>query len=228
VNVLARDAHGLQVHSGMWNALHSQKQPIKTVISKVKEILRTQKGVQDVILCGHSLGGGYAILTALAMLKQEVKVTAVLTFGAPQVVVPDRSVNLWNALNAITTLFVNSYDVIPRLPSGLPDGFKMQGPLFAAVKWNLECGEKCVKNFQGIVQKLSGHDCQVVAKYDTIGTLVFITEGTRRVMKVASAADKSHREMLNSLPDDARGFLMQQHSMDAYVLIVKYICGDGQ
>merc|ERR1712196_83016 len=59
-NFLSAEAHGLNVHSAMWNAL---RQPGHSVFEALRRQLSGSE--EDVILCGHSLGGAYAILTAL-------------------------------------------------------------------------------------------------------------------------------------------------------------------
>merc|ERR1712232_1436953 len=121
--------HGLRVHGGMHNTLHQQNHHTsKLLIEKVQRMLEVP-GFEEVVLCGHSLGGGYALLLALDMMQAGINVTAVKTFGAPQVVVPDRQNPYWKQLNDIATLYINSYDLVPRLLS--------------SEKWVVELLPKC-------------------------------------------------------------------------------------
>ena len=71
----------------------------------------------NVVLCGHSLGGGYAILRGLELLHMGVDQHAIVMHGALQVIKPDFNSELWGRLNEVTTLYVNGFDVVPRLPS---------------------------------------------------------------------------------------------------------------
>merc|ERR1712032_1606327 len=132
------------------------------------------------------------------MLQIGMEVTAVVTFGAPQVVVPDRNNSMWHALHARTTLYINSYDIIPRLPSCLEwlfDAVPRSGALsksLGMIKVGVDLGD-CPES------KL-GHQKEIMAEYDTVGTLVFVREDSRFARKVPTAADLTHREVLSSLP----------------------------
>ena len=106
------------VQGGMWTALHSQK---KATAERIKDELMTEINALNsdmkIVLCGHSLGGGYAILCGLELLHMGVKIDAIVAHGAPQVITPDYSIDLWRRLNDITTVYINGFDVVPRLPS---------------------------------------------------------------------------------------------------------------
>jgi pimeloyl-ACP methyl ester carboxylesterase len=80
-----------------------------TALAKEKERM--------IVLCGHSLGGGNAELCGLELLKEEFPVSAIVAHGAPQVIQPDPSNLLWLKMSTITTVYVNNFDVVPRLPS---------------------------------------------------------------------------------------------------------------
>ena len=99
----------------------------------------------SVCVCGHSLGAGYAVLTAASLLSvvEELSCLAqpqgkkqtphaglaektplrVVTFGQPQVFAaldsssPLEGNAVWRALHAVTVNVVNRHDMVPRLPS---------------------------------------------------------------------------------------------------------------
>ena len=107
------------VHGGAWNALHSVDDMATDEIKVILEAAITTNPNIKVVLCGHSLGGAYAILCALELLHEDdgVKVDHVIGHGPPQVIKPNTANKVWNELNRITTIYVNEYDVVPRLPS---------------------------------------------------------------------------------------------------------------
>ena len=80
-----KESLDLEVHSGMWGALHVKK---NGVAEQIMAELREVGGGREVVVCGHSLGGGYALLLALEMLQRNMKVSAVISHGGPQVIVP--------------------------------------------------------------------------------------------------------------------------------------------
>jgi hypothetical protein len=107
------------VHGGAWNALHSYRDMVTDNIKGILKAAIADKPSINVVLCGHSLGGAYAILCALELLHGDegVKVDHVIGHGAPQVIEPNTANKVWNELNLITTIYINEYDVVPRLPS---------------------------------------------------------------------------------------------------------------
>ena len=108
------DSIELRVHGGIWCALHSTKH---SVVDEIILLLQTQPVDKRVVLCGHSLGGGMALVSALELLCRGCKVDAVIAHGSPQVVVPDYTNCWWLALNGLATVYVNQWDLVPRLPS---------------------------------------------------------------------------------------------------------------
>lgn len=215
-------AHGVRVHSQMWAALHQRHDDVtNSVMQKVRELRADRE--DHVVLCGHSLGGGYATLCALDLLHEGVHVSAVRAFGAPQVVVPDWDLPVWRKLQAITTVFINAYDAIPRLPSCLPwisealPRCISLGPVAGALvsRWKLQ--ERICENLQG-----KEH---ILRLYGTVGTLAFIAEGAQRPRLVASAADGSHRALLEALPDPIGKFICDQHTIEAYVTVISGLRG---
>ena len=76
------------------------------------------RDVVVLVVCRHSLGGGYAQVMAVHLLIREVDVAAVRTFGAPHVLVPQREFcgKLHSKLHSITQHWVHDWDPVPRLP----------------------------------------------------------------------------------------------------------------
>ena len=122
------------VHSGMWAATHmehgeSDEANVSSIIKNQLELKKNQETQEkqekqkNLYLCGHSLGAGFALMTALDLLHDDDTSTRwnihVRTFGAPQVLYqkPGHESDLWNRLHQCTTSYVSSYDIIPRLPS---------------------------------------------------------------------------------------------------------------
>lgn len=116
---------------------------------------------------------------------------------------------------------MNSYDIVPRLFSflhwideAIPKSdvlAKQYGPfkIRLAVEAYLR---KAVKD--KAVRKAMG-------AYDTVGTLVFITQGSRFTQRVPTdIAKRSHRQTLGKLPDEIGPFIFDQHHMAAYSSIV--------
>jgi len=69
---------GLQVHCGIWSSLHGVANQFAALMRLLQNALQTKHDSSHVVLCGHSLGGGYAILTALEMLHFGHTVTSSL------------------------------------------------------------------------------------------------------------------------------------------------------
>jgi len=217
--------HCLRVHGGMWNALHQTRENSRHhTFEKVRKVIRGHRrrhqGLKNVVLCGHSLGGGYAILVALEMLYNDLDVTAVLTFGAPQVIVPERENPLWQRLNAITSLFINAYDAFPRVPSCLNWVFDTIPKALKAKELKWSCGGLYVSiDTSEKLEKALGHHRKAAADYDTVGTLSFICSGSRSTRRVASTDDQ-HWNVLSALPEPVGPFVLEQHSMSNYVQLI--------
>ena len=69
----------------MWAALH-QDYNGPSIFERVVERLAGLSSLLPVVVCGHSLGGGYAALCGLELLSRSAPVVAVHGFGAPQVI----------------------------------------------------------------------------------------------------------------------------------------------
>lgn len=116
-------------HAGMWTALSRAVGAIITELNRV-----THAGGNDqifqLVVAGHSLGGGYSQMFALDLLQAAenaprlfdrvpthmgVELHAMYTFGAPQVIRGMKSSLAWARLAERTTMFVHGCDVVPRL-----------------------------------------------------------------------------------------------------------------
>jgi len=78
---------GLKVHSGMWSSLHTSGGAAEQIITELETLLKT-RGSPKIIICGHSLGGGCAVLLGLELLARGMRVDEVISHGGPMVVVP--------------------------------------------------------------------------------------------------------------------------------------------
>eukprot|EP00927_Polykrikos_kofoidii_P061209 TRINITY_DN56075_c0_g1_i1.p1 TRINITY_DN56075_c0_g1~~TRINITY_DN56075_c0_g1_i1.p1 ORF type:complete len:870 (-),score=146.02 TRINITY_DN56075_c0_g1_i1:314-2890(-) len=212
--------YDLRVHAGMWTALHKRDHHVvDSVIAEVRAARRSRNDWQmcRVVLCGHSLGGGYALLTALDMLHRGMQVTQVVTFGAPQVVVRDPDVLLWQKLNEIATLYVNAFDVVPRLPSCLNWVFEVLptalalGTRFGSVRSGVDLREMLTHLL--IKRKAT------LSKYDTAGSMLFVTTSSTTAMRVPNSQDNSHRKILGDAPETVETFIFEHHAMAEYLAI---------
>ena len=94
----------------------------------MQEIRSVRAKGEPLILCGHSLGGGYALVMATHLLATHLldkgavwaDVTAVRTFGAPHAlgVLHDESADrtLLERLHKISIHWVHEWDPVPRIP----------------------------------------------------------------------------------------------------------------
>ncbi|CAE7202007.1 yiaY [Symbiodinium natans] len=110
--------HG--VHSGIANAVEQEGDEVDHVVEDILQVVSEHRDAgEPLVLCGHSLGGGYAQVMAVHLLRRDVSVSAVRTSGAPHVLVPPRAgapQQLWQRLHAITQHWVHDWDPVPRLP----------------------------------------------------------------------------------------------------------------
>ena len=100
----------LDVNHYLWNALHSKKNGVaEQIIRKLAAFAG-----RNLVICGHSLGGGFATLFALELLQRGKAICAVISHGGPQVVVPNPENPLWKALNDVAIVYVNEFDIVPH------------------------------------------------------------------------------------------------------------------
>lgn len=213
--------HGVRVHSGMWAVLTQRRHHlINDILHSARDLFKERPGLKDLVLCGHSLGGSYAILCALGLLHRGIAVSAVRTFGACQAVVPDWDSKIWCQLNAVTAMFVNSFDFVARMPScvdWVSEVLPRSGTLgrsFGPLRLRVNLQEQ----FTGIMRGAE----KVLCDYDQVGTLAFITQGSRSIRWVPISRDGSHRRHLQWQPECPGAFIFEHHSSIAYRAIV---CG---
>ena len=74
------------VHGGIWNALHFADNEATDEIKIILKAAIADNPKIEVVVCGHSLGGAYAILCALELIHEDdpVKVDHVISHGPPQ------------------------------------------------------------------------------------------------------------------------------------------------
>jgi hypothetical protein len=235
---------GLQVHGTMWASLHSSaKSTADQLLEQLEPFVHRSSPNSadgqpiDLILTGHSLGGGFALLVALELIARGMKrggessyeahvagaeATSgvdwrfnplVLTFGAPMVVVPDTSNELWNALNERAFLFVNAWDIIPRMPSAevwlfdvLPRATGVLGSVWGAE----QMAEKHLRPAFGCLET-----------YDTCGTMIFLDNeqpgAFTFVASDGSGRHGAHREMLNLPPPSLGSHVIKHHDARRYI-----------
>lgn len=214
--------HGLQAQAGIWLALTQQKHHALNIIAQeIAKLQKKQPGLRQLVLCGHSLGGGYAILAGLDMLARGFDVSSVVTFGAPQVLVPDKENAIWQRLNGLTTVYVNGWDCVPRLPS-------CQNWIFSVVKGSLsektaiEVGPlRFGINAAGhIIDKFEPHRA-VFADFDVTGTLVFVRAGSRKAVVVPNTPDGKQHELLSVEPPTHGAFVLDHHLVTGYLSTIR-------
>ncbi|KAJ9454006.1 hypothetical protein DIPPA_02639 [Diplonema papillatum] len=113
---------GARYHSGFYSAVQPELVGILRVCNVI--LMDDANCVEDVVFCGHSLGGAYATVAALELAaspfwKAEKRPEAV-TFGAPLVVTQSANghANVPSALLGCMprmTHFVANYDIVPRM-----------------------------------------------------------------------------------------------------------------
>jgi len=206
-------SHGLGVHCGMWTALRQRTPEADIIRDKVQSEL--QASPKKLIFCGHSLGGGYALLTGLDFLELGEEVDAVITFGAPQVLVPEDSSELWHQLRKITRQFVNSYDIVPRLPSCTP-WLKMLPDM--SIDFRKLVKVKAPEWIRTLVCKaLDRENLSVLESFGTVGEVIFISEGVQHVR----FAGFDSTVLAETPPNGMEFFVLEQHSMANYLQILR-------
>jgi hypothetical protein len=85
---------------------------LSTLTAKLLDI-----GPENIVLCGHSLGDGYAMITAAELLQQGLPVSSIYTFGAPMVFAKKNQEiehPIWQQLHEKTHALVFNCDIVPR------------------------------------------------------------------------------------------------------------------
>lgn len=212
---------GLEVQGTMWISLTQWRHHTLDMINaQVSKLQSARPELEHVVICGHSLGGGYATLSALYRLQKCLLVTRVLAFGSPQVVVPQRDHPLWQKLNEMSTLYINEWDMVPRLPSCQNWLFKLL-PESLPHKLALKIGLLHI-GFKGggaAIDKFFKNK-EVFADYDAVGRLVFLRQGSRKVFSVENTQGGLHWELLSTEPPEAGSFIMENHEVSQYQSVI--------
>lgn len=212
---------GLEVQGGMWMSLTQRRHHTLDMINaQVSKLQTSRPELQKVFICGHSLGGAYATLAALYRLQKGLPVTQVLSFGSPQVVVPQRAHPLWQKLNALSTLYINEWDMVPRLPSCqnwlfnlLPDSLPHKLAVnIGALHIGFKGGGAAIEHFF--------KSKEVFADYDACGQLVFMRQGSRKVFSVDNTDEGIHWELLSTEPPEAGSFIIDNHDVFQYHCVI--------
>lgn len=213
--------HGLTVQGTMWLSLTQRKNHTLNAINDlIAQLQRESPKLQKVVICGHSLGGSYAILAGLYRLHLKLPVTSIISFGGPQVVIPDWNLPIWYELNNITSTYIHSWDVVPRLPS-CPNWLFDILPRSLPSKVGVSLGGLHVGFKAGgdIINHFKDHQ-GVFDSYDAVGTIIFIRRGSRKVIALKNSIDGRHRKLLCAEPDEPGGFILEHHAAHLYSGII--------
>jgi len=225
---------GIGVHSGMYAALQQDGQHVNVLEEVLKELNKHRQWHEHLILSGHSLGGGYAQIVALHLLHREahdsyhsaglLKSTAgfgniqVHTFGAPHVVVPPPSpwavaeFALWRELESRSTLWVNSWDPVPRLPM-CADWLKLSVEAYIF--------KVCLR------PEIVDTRVSMLSKYDVTGNVVMVSKtpnGACQARSKDACLQITQKELLSEVPPEVlrtAGRLRAYHSMAEYLSIAE-------
>lgn len=183
----------------------------------VRLIREREPNLRHLVICGHSLGGGSAIITALDALYEGVHDLSVVTFGAPHVVVPPRQRHpLWDALDGRATLYVRAWDAVPRLPSclGWVDNVlpRCTNTDDSLLGWQI--------NVSGLLPARLGGLRATFAIYDTVGTVVILVAGSQKVRRLLSK-DPERRRLLEMEPPAPGPFVLKHHPINEYLNILE-------
>ena len=238
---------GLEVHTAMWGSLHraGDNGVVNQIQTKLSSFDWRDKRL---ILCGHSLGAGYAILCGLDLLHRFSTGTAIqrdivssmgiYAHGSPQVIIPQYENLLWQRLNAAVTVYVNEWDAVPRLPAcenWIDDVLLSKAVLTAVLQKEatkkkgravgLVAGLVAGSFREGLLQQAKKY--WISSKYRHIGTVMFISKHVCGAMSVPSFSPNCDdpgavcHQQLCKVPDPLGAFVIEQHrGWGAYPTIV--------
>ena len=216
--------HCIGVHGGMAHALEQDGDEVSNVVNDVLGALKQHHRVgEQLVLCGHSLGGGYAQIMALHLLSRKLSVSAVRTFGAPHVLVPpkNRSSQMWQKLHAITQHWVHDWDPVPRLPlcqdwllGVLP---KLKHEVTEGVRIGI-----AQKYIAGLHQSCNGTRARLLEKYDVVGQVMLVSLTSSVAYRASEGAPL--KKLLSEKPPEpvmTLSKLPAYHSMQDYFQIAQ-------
>jgi len=212
---------GLGLHPGMYAALE-QEAPHLNVLQEILSALQCYRQESEpLVLCGHSLGGGYAQIVALHLLHGghvEHSKMKVQTCGAPHIVIPPQeedsgaAKDLWHLLSSCSEHLVNAWDPVPRLPlcsKWLTDVIPKLGVERCGFKFSLE------------LDFVNEEQVSLLLKYDVAGKVVMAGKGISEACCRASACQQSQKDLLSEVPPRE---VMTVQRLPAYHSMADYLC----
>ena len=220
--------YGIGVHGGIAHALEQEGDEVNHVVHDVLQVLDKHRlPGEQLVLCGHSLGGAYAQVMAVHLLSRKVEVTALRTFGAPHVLVPPKpqeSPRLWQKLNSITQHWVHDWDPVPRLPlckTWLVDVLpKLKCEIVQGVRLGMSQKER-----EKLQQSYDDSRAKLLDKYDVAGEVVLVSKATGLALGASEDALPS-KELLSEEPPKAvmtTSRLPAYHNMEDYFQIARML-----
>ncbi|CAE7260280.1 unnamed protein product [Symbiodinium natans] len=215
--------HGIGVHGGMAHTLEQEGDDINHVVKDVLQALDRHRGIgEPLVLCGHSLGGGYAQVMAVHLLSRDVRISAVRTFGSPHVLVPmsPQPGQLWQRLHAITLHWVHDWDPVPRLPlckSWLVDVLPRLKQEFGGTV-RVGMASNLIKQFQNDYDDRRAH---LLEKYDVVGEVLLVSLNSGLACRGKEGAAPLKELLAEKPPEAVMTFsrLPAYHSMRDYLQI---------
>ena len=233
--------HCVGVHSGIASVLTDpHNNVIEQIDSKLKELCAR---TVPIVLCGHSLGGGYAQVAACHLVHMGWKVAAVRTFGSlhplapfpgssrvscfrklfPSLIMSRCDVKCkWTLDKLIPVMqhYVHAWDPIPRV--------------LVCRKWR----EKVLPNFKlkvlgvhielvpagKLIEDASKSVLKQLEKYDVFGEVVMVSAGSPTAF-VRASKGTSLKELLGEAPPQSitHEELFSYHRMADYLSILERV-----
>ena len=204
------------------------------MLNDVLEALQHRRVGERLVLCGHSLGGGYAQVMAVHLLSRRVQVAAVRTFGAPHVFVPPEqeegeereASQLWKQLCSISQHWVQDWDPIPRLPLCKTWMTKV------LPKLKLEPVEEILVGIAKTLlranqQNYNGAKVSLLERFDVAGEVVLVSKAPISA-HIAPETGAPQKELLSEKPPEASmtlNKLNEYHDMKEYLQIARLLTG---
>ena len=190
--------------------------------AQLRGLPRSKKERRHLVLTGHSLGGGYAVLAGLELLAWGAANDSgefwldprIVTFGSPMVLnTPEKDENtkLWSSLGKRTVSFVHAWDWVPRFPSC--ERYVVDA--LALVEKNIGFGVHVgiARNF---VKEHMKPILGTVPGYAPCGTLMFFDDsnpGQVMTLDFDSWGPKSQLVILGRAPLSPGSFVLKQHAI---------------
>ena len=205
---------GLRLHCSIWASMHSHECGVTDQVAAA--LSHCSHPIDRLVLIGHSLGGGYAVLAALELFERISRggetflaaPEAVVTFGCPMVVIPDAENKHWQDLMSVSAHIVNAWDAIPRIPS-------CEKWLFEVLPSPLVVGMFAPD--AATVERMLRPAWPILSCYDACGLMCFVDATFPGRVMVVSTAHGEHRAILEATPLVPGSFVFKQHLTSAYV-----------